>query len=104
MPETLKRLKKKAAIALNDGAFAELESYAKQILQLDDTYADAWFFLSLSATERRKVSVAIELVDSALRLSGRNTEYVAHKARLHTMAGQKEAAVAAADYAMTLGP
>lgn len=38
MPETLKRLKKKAAIALNDGAFAELESYAKQILQLDDTY------------------------------------------------------------------
>ena len=74
MPETLKRLKKKAAIALNDGAFAELESYAKQILQLDDTYADAWFFLSLSATERRKVSVAIELVDSALRRSGRNTD------------------------------
>ncbi len=104
MPETLKKLTKKAAIALNNGAFAELESCAKQILQLDNTYADAWFFLSLSATERRKVSVAIELVDSALRLSSRNTEYVAHKARLHTMAGQKEAAVAAADYAMSLGP
>ena len=45
MPETLKNLTRKAAIALNNGAFAELESCAKQILQLDNTYADAWFFL-----------------------------------------------------------
>jgi len=104
MSETLKKLTIKAALALNKGAFAALESYAKQILQLDNTYADAWFFLSLSATERRKISVAIELVDRALALSGRNLEYVAHKARLHTMVGQKEAAVAAADYAMSLGP
>lgn len=104
MSETLKKLATKAVLALNKGAFAALESYARQILELDNTYADAWFFLSLSAAEKRKISVAIELVDRALRLSSGDMEYVAHKARLHTMAGQQEAAVAAADYAMSLGP
>jgi len=104
MSEALKKLTTKAATALNKGAFSELESCAKQILALDASYADAWFFLSLAAAERRKVSVAIELVNSALRLSPRDAEYVAHKARLHTMAGEKTDAIAAADYAMTLEP
>ncbi len=104
MSETLKNLATRAAIALNKRAFTELETCAKEILALDDSYADAWFFLSLAAAERRKVSVSIELVNSALRLSPRDVEYVAHKARLHTMAGQKTEAIAAADYAMTLKP
>jgi len=92
------------AQALNRGAISELESTAKQILQLDDQYADAWFFLSLAATERKKIQVAIELVNNAIRLEGKNSEYVAQKARLHTMAGQREDAVAAADYGMSLQP
>jgi tetratricopeptide (TPR) repeat protein len=104
MSEAVKTLATKAATALNNSAFAEVEACAKQILALDDSYADAWFFLSVTAAERRKVSVAIELVNSALRLSPRDAEYVAHKARLHTMAGQKTEAIAAADYAMTLKP
>ena len=104
MSEAVKNLARTAAIALNKGAYAEVESCAKQILALDNSYSDAWFFLSLAATERRKVSVATELINSALRLSPRNAEYVAHKARLHTMAGQKADAVAAADYALTLEP
>ncbi|MBL6691146.1 MAG: sulfotransferase [Pseudomonadales bacterium] len=100
----LRELARSAARALNRGQVAELESTAKRILQIDDQYADAWFFLSLAATERKKLQVAIELVNNAIRLDAKNSEYVAQKARLHTMAGQREDAVAAADYGLSLEP
>lgn len=100
----INRLAVQASRALNAGRISELESISKQILQLDRDHADAWFFLSVAATERKKIQVAIELINNAIRLEPKHAEYVAQKARLHTMAGQREDAVAAADYGLSLKP
>ncbi|MBO6657939.1 MAG: sulfotransferase [Pseudomonadales bacterium] len=100
----VRALAQTCARALNRRAIPELESAAKQILQIDRNYADAWFFLSIAAIERKKQQVAVELIDNAIRLNPKHTEYVAHKARLHAMAGQREDAVAAADYGLSLKP
>lgn len=100
----ISRLARQAARALNSGDIAELESLSKQILQLDRDHADAWFFLSVAATQRKKIQVAIELIDNAIRIKPKHAEYVAQKARLHTMAGQRDDAVAAADYGLSLNP
>ena len=48
-------LNKAAIAALNRGAMAELESIAKQLVQIDEKHADGWFFLSLTAMARKIV-------------------------------------------------
>ena len=104
MPDDLKTLTRKASTALNARAWSELETIAKQILVLDRGHADAWFFLSVTAVERKRLKVAIELITQAVQLAPKNTEYLAHKARAHTMAGQRELALEAANAALTLAP
>lgn len=103
MNDELSQLNRRAAKALNQGAMVELELLAKQMVEIDDRQAEGWFFLSLTAMDRKRFNVAIELIDRAVRLAPDNAEYVSQKARLHTMAGDREAAVAAANYAMSLG-
>lgn len=104
MPDDLQTLTRKASKALNQRAWPELEVIAKQILVLDRSYADAWFFLSVTATERKRLKVAIELITQAAQLDPGNTEYLAHKARTHTMAGQRELAIETANKALQLKP
>ena len=104
MDSQLTDLSRQAARALNRGATAELEQLAKRMLQLDRRCADAWFFLSITATARKKHGAAIELIDNAVALVPDNTEYLAQKARLHAMTGDRDAALGAAEKALSLAP
>ncbi len=102
--QDIDELARQAASALNRRAIPELETLCKQILVQDQTYPDAWFFLSVAAMERQRAKLAIELIDNALKLDRTNTEYLAQKARLHIMAGQREEALGAAEHALSLVP
>lgn len=104
MSDDLKSLSQKASAALNRQAWAELEVLAKQMLELNQAYADGWFLLSVTATERKRLKIAIDLVSQAVRLSPDNTEYLAQKSRVHAMAGQMKSSLEAARQALALNP
>ncbi|MEM8497588.1 MAG: sulfotransferase [Pseudomonadota bacterium] len=92
----IKSLMAKAVRALNQGAYKELIRYCEQILSLDPKQSDAWFFASIAAAASRNVAKALEFVDKALALQPNNAEYLAQKAKLHSLVNQYEQALAAA--------
>lgn len=65
------------------GAYRQL----LQILQLDDKYADAFFFLAMIPLENGKVDKAIELIERALALSPNNGEYRVYLTKCYALKG-----------------
>ncbi|MDA1371505.1 MAG: sulfotransferase [Proteobacteria bacterium] len=104
MNQPVQELLRNATAALNTGALRELHSLCQQILNIDDTQADAWFFMSIVAEAGRQIGQSIGFIDRALALDKSNSEYLAQKAKCHTLLNQFEKAVAAADQASALHP
>lgn len=81
----IKRLIQKATAALNAGAYNELQNLCKQILSVDKNQADAWFFMSIVAEAGRQSGHALQFIDRALQIDPYHGEYLAQKAKLHSL-------------------
>ena len=97
-------LKKSAEAALNGGDIKSLAQRSAELLAIDSTYADAWFFLSIVDEARGQWQKALALVDKALQLDNTNTEYITQKAKLFSLTNLREQAIACADQALALQP
>jgi tetratricopeptide (TPR) repeat protein len=104
MNQDLQELLRAATHALNRGAMQELHSLSQQILAQDKNQADAWFFLSIAESARSQIKNSLLAISNALTLKPSHTEYLIHKARLHTMQNNRSAALEAADEAAAQNP
>ena len=74
-----------ATAALNAGAYRELQQLCKQILSIDKSQADAWYFMSIVAENGRQPTHALQFVDRALQIDPAHCEYLTQKAKLHSL-------------------
>jgi tetratricopeptide (TPR) repeat protein len=92
-----------ATAALNTGAYPELQRLCKQILNIDKNQADAWFFMSIVAEAGRQPGHALQFVDRALDIKADHVEYLAQKAKLHSLLNQYSEAQSAVSRAIECG-
>ena len=104
MSEQAAELHQAAVQALNRGAYERAAVACRRLLELDPRHADGWFLMGMVAAANMRVGKALELVDQAIALSAPNAEYLAQKAKLHTMLNQIERGRSAAIKAAELHP
>ncbi len=100
----LDALLQRATLALNAGAYRELQQLCRQILAIDKDQADAWFFMSIVAEAGGQPGHALQFVDRALLLVPAHPEYLSQKARLHSLLNQFPQARDAAERAIGTQP
>ena len=93
-----------ATTALNAGAYRELQQLCKQILSIDSSQADAWFFMSIVAEAGRQPTHALQFVDRALQIDPAHCEYLTQKAKLHSLLNHYSPAIKAARQAIETQP
>ncbi|MFT4799803.1 MAG: tetratricopeptide (TPR) repeat protein [Candidatus Azotimanducaceae bacterium] len=104
MNQDLSELLRAATDALNRGEMQTLHNLSQQILAQDKNQADAWFFLSIAEAARSQIKNSLLAISNALTLKPDHTEYLIHKARLHTMQNDRAPALEAANKAAAQNP
>lgn len=96
-------LSQAAGAALNRGDMLKVGQLAQQMVRARPQEAQGHFLFGLAAEAIGRVSLAIQALDEAIRLSPR-AEYLAQKARLLLLVRQDAAARQAADAVLELKP
>ena len=104
MSDAAAELHQAAVQALNRGAYEQAAVACRRLLELNPRHADAWFLMGMVAAGNLRVPKALELVDQAIALAPDNAEYLAQKAKLHTLLDQPGEARDAARAAARLRP
>jgi tetratricopeptide (TPR) repeat protein len=89
---------------LNRGELAPARDCCLRILQQDPLHADAHFLLGMIAAAGGSFSRALEDIDRAIAMDGRNAEYHAQRARCLAVLKRESEAGDAGDKALSLGP
>jgi tetratricopeptide (TPR) repeat protein len=91
--------RREAEFALNRRDFRRAHELCLQILGVDPAHADALFLLAMIAAEHGNCAKALEVVDRAIAIDARQSEYHAQRGRcliaMHRSRGAYEAAVRA---------
>lgn len=96
-------LRRAAAAALNRGDMLEVGRQAQAMVKARPDAPEGHFFFGLAAEAIGRVTLALQALEEAIRLSPR-AEYLAERARLLLAAREDASARAAADAALALRP
>jgi tetratricopeptide (TPR) repeat protein len=104
MKNSIQALIRQGNSALNNGNFSELERISNELLEINQSISDPWFFLSIVDTTRQKIKSALKFIGHALQIAPTNAEYWVQKAKLHSMAMQAPDALRSAETALQHKP
>ena len=88
--------------ALNMGEFKQAHQYLMAILQQDKYFADAYFLMAMIASAHNNAQKAVQLIEQSIKLSPKNTEYLAQLAKQYALTGDHTLAKQYADEATKL--
>jgi len=103
-PPGARALHQAARTALARGDLAQAQDSALRLLAADRGDAGAHFILGLVAAAGGRFANALEFIDEAIRLDGRQAEYHAHRGRCLVALRRVGEAAAAAGHALALEP
>lgn len=86
------------------GRLQEAHQHCLAILQLDQTFADAWFLCGVIAAHNGQITKAVAIIQNALALAPDNTEYLAELARQQITLQQSSQALLTAQRAFDRNP
>jgi len=90
--------------AMRLGHWREVHRHCLAILQLDQTFADAWFLCGVIAARNGEVSKAVDILERATEYAPDDPEYRAELGKQLLVFHQPERALAQAELALTLAP
>ena len=95
---------REAERALNRRGFRLAHSLCLKVLSAEPAHADALFLLGMIAAEHGNHGKALELIDRAIAIEPRKTEYLAHRGRCLIALQRPREAFEAATEALALAP
>jgi len=90
--------------AMRLGHWREVHQHCLAILQLDQTFADAWFLCGVIAARNGEVTKAVDILERATECAPDDPEYRAELGKQLLVIHQPERALAQAELALTLAP
>lgn len=95
---------KAAQQAMLDGRLRDAHKSCLAILQVDPSFADAWFLCAVIAAHNGQVEKSVEILHKAISFSPENTEYRAELGKQLIAMSQPELAIEQANIARNLEP
>jgi tetratricopeptide (TPR) repeat protein len=90
--------------ALQKGLLREVHQHCLSILNIDPSFADAWFLCGVIATHNGQIAKSIDILGNAVTLAPDNPEYRAELGKQLLAADQPEQALREAEVALSLEP
>ena len=89
---------------MQQGLLREVHQHCLAILNLDQTFADAWFLCGVIAAHNGQPNKAVDILGNAIKLAPENPEYRAELGKQLIASDQPERALHEAEVALSLKP
>jgi tetratricopeptide (TPR) repeat protein len=97
-------LHRAAQNALQQGLLREVHQHCLSILNIDPSFADAWFLCGVIAAHNGQIAKAVDILERAVELAPKNPEYHTELGKQFVAIDRPERALQEAELALTLNP